>query len=458
VLYFDNSSADTADAYLAQGLTEALIVRLGRIERLAVKSRAAVQRYRPGAGDPLGAARALGVRYLVTGNLRRSGERLRVAAELVRTRDGDRLWGEEYELSGRDLFSLEEGIAGAVATAVVGRLLPTERLSIARQPTANLDAYTLYLKGRFEFNRGTVVGYRAAVQYFKRAIVADSTFASAHAGLAEAYGWLSDTQQPPRDLLPDMRAAARRAVAIDPTSAEALTSLANIQWGFDWDPASAERMLRRAIALQPTYAPAHSYLAYVLVHLGRANEALASARRGLELDSATAGDEYLGTLFLTGRFDEVIAQAGAVLRNEPTSLVAHSALGMALAERGDLARAISILRRTLELQPENPIALAVLGGVYAKAGLTADFQRILQELGTRAQKEYVPPILFAGLYAAIGERDSAFAWLDRAVEERSAFIADLPVHPWWDPLREDPRFRALLVRVGLAELPRDWQR
>jgi serine/threonine-protein kinase len=147
-----------------------------------------------------------------------------------------------------------------------------------------------------------------------------------------------------------------------------------------------------------------------------------------------------------------------VLRNEPTSLVAHSALGLSLAERGDLPRAISILRRTLELQPENPIALAVLGGVYAKAGLTADVHRILQELGTRAQREYVPPILFAGLHAAIGERDSAFAWLDRAVEERSAFIADLPVHPWWDPLREDPRFRALLVRVGLAELPRDWQR
>ncbi len=226
VLYFDNLSRDTTDAYLADGLTEEVINRLGRVLRLTVKSREAVWRFRgQQARDPAVVGRGLNVTYLVSGSFRRVGGRLRVAAELVRAATGDRLWGNRYERAEHELFELEDDVVAAVATAVVGRLLPAERASLTTRPATNLEAYTQYLKGRFEIERGTEQGHRAAVDYFRRAIALDSAFGRAFAGLADAYNLLADFE-PPRNLLTNMRAAAERATTLEAGSGEALTSLA----------------------------------------------------------------------------------------------------------------------------------------------------------------------------------------------------------------------------------------
>ena len=443
VLYFDNLSPDTADAYLADGLTEEMIARLGGVDRLTVKSRTSVHRFRGhAASDPVMLGRTLGVAHLVSGSVRRAGTRLRVSVELVRAATGTRLWGQQYDRTDADLLAIEEDIATAVATAIAGQLLPTERQALAARPSADPAAYALYLKGRFEFNRFTpAAAFRSAIQ-------ADSLFAAAYAGLADAYNWLAD-YQPPSEMLPEMRAAALQAIALEPTSAEALTALAGIQFWFDWDVTGAERTVRRAIALRPGYPFAHLVLGLFLVNSGRHEEGVAVARRGVELDSIAARARFLDILFEARRFEEAVAASELAVRDDPTLLMAHIVWGRALSQRGRFAEGIAHLRQALALYPGDPVVLAILGSVYGQADSAQAIRAILGDLRARARVEYVPAAVFAALYAALAEPDSAFAWLDHAVVDRSAWVPHLLADPLWDPLRIDPRFSALLRRTGL---------
>jgi serine/threonine-protein kinase len=448
VLYFENLSRDTADAYLVDGLTEAIIDRLGRVPRLIVKSREAVRRFRERqAADPDVVGRALKASYLVGGSVRHAAGRLRVTVELLRSSSGDRLWGERYDRAETDLFVIESEIAEAVASAVVGRLLPVERRAIAERPTQNLEAYRFYLRGRFALNLLTEQSIRAALGYFKRAISIDSLFAPAYGGLADAYNLLAD-YEPPRDLIASMRAAAEQAARLQPNSPDALNALGSIQYSFDWDPTAAEQTYRRALALAPLDALTRQRLAELLVGEGQFELAIAESKRAVELDSSAVGS-YVGVLILARRYTEAIAVAQTAVSTDPTDFVNRLFLGFAQALSRRCDEGIDQLERARAMQPGDPYVLAVITNAYAWCNRRKDAHDALDELEKRSQRSYVPAVSMAYAFTGLGERDSAFAWMERAVNDRSAHVVYLKIHPLWDPLRPDPRFATLLRRTGL---------
>ena len=447
VLYFDNLSRDTADAFLVDGLTEAIIDRLGRVPRLAVKSRQAMRQFRERPQDPVAIGRAIKATYLVGGSFRRSGERLRITVELLRTATGDRLWGDRYERTERDLFTIESEIVGDVATAIVGRLQPFERQAIATGPTANLEAYRLYLRGRFELNRLTEQGFHAAAAYFRRAISLDSMLAPAFAGLADAYNLRAD-YEPPRNLIDSMHVAAQRAVWLQPNSADALNALGFIQYVFEWNPAAAEQTYRRAVAIAPTNPTAHLRLSELLAGEQQFDAALAAARRAVDLDPGAARN-YVGVLILARRYDEALVASEAAAAADPTDLIARLLLGFVQALLRRCEEGIDELERGRALQPNDPYVLATLSNAYAWCNRDKNARSVLDHLREQSRNDYVPAVSFAYVFAGLNERDSAFMWLERAMTDRAAQMVYLNVQPIWDPLRADPRFAALVRRVGL---------
>ena len=449
VLYFENLSPDTADAYLADALTEELINRLGRIERLVVRSRQAAQRFRARTGDdPAALGRALNVAYLVSGRVRHKGRQVFVGVELVRATTGTHLWGNNWNRSDEDLVAIEADIARDVASAIAGRLLPAERSAVTRRPAVDLQAYTLYLRGRFEFNRFTPAGFRSAVDYFTRAIAADSMYAPAYAGLADAYNWLAD-YEPPRRLLPQMKAAALRALELDPTSAEAHVALGNIQLFFEWDPRAAEASFQRAHALAPQYAPAYWTEAVALGALRRQEEAVEAATRAHELDPLVYGTVLSGVLTVARRYDAASEVARRELEIDSTNAMAHFDLGTAFMNRGLEAEGLAHLRRAVALSAGRTYMLASFAHWAARTGAIEEARAALGELTRLAAQQWVMPTYFAEVYAGLGEIDSAFAWLERGLEDRPAAMLSLLWSVEWDPLRLDPRFPALLRRMGL---------
>jgi serine/threonine-protein kinase len=448
VLYFENLSPDTTDAYLADALTEELINRLGRIERLVVRSRQATQRFRARTGDdPAALGRGLNVVYLVSGRVRHRGRQVHVGVELVRATTGTHLWGNNWNRSDEDLVALEADIARDVAGAIAGRLLPAERSAVTRRPDIDLQAYTLYLRGRFEFNRFSSAGIRNAVDYFTRAIAADSTYAPAYAGLADAYNWLAD-YEPPRRLMPQMKAAALRALELDPTSAEAHVALGNIQLWFEWDPRAAEASFQRAHTLAPRYAPAYWTDAVALVSLGRQEEAVNAATRAHDLDPLTYGWLLSEVLIMVRRYDAASQAAGRELAIDSTNAMIHFSLGTALVSQGLEAEGLAHLRRARALGG-GTFMLASFAHWAARTGATGEARAALGELTRLAAQHWVMPTFFAEVYSGLGEIDSAFAWLERGLEDRPAAMLSLLWSVEWDPLRADPRFPALLRRMGL---------
>ena len=448
VLYFDNLSPDTADAFLVDALTEAIIDRLARVPRLGVKSREAVRRFRAQRiQDPDALGRALKATYLVSGSVRRAEGRLKVTVELVRSSSGDRLWGERYDLVERGFFRVETEIAEAVAVAIIGRLLPVERRALSQRPARDLEAYRLYLKGRFALNRLTEQTVRSGLEYFKRAITLDSMFAPAFAGLADAYNILAD-YEPPRGLIDSMRAAAIRAVTLQPNSGDALNALGWVQYAFEWNAPAAEATFRRAVALAPTEATPYLRLSELLAGQRRFAEALAAAQSAAELDSSNARN-YVGVLILSRRYTEAVAAAQAFAIADPTDLVNRFLLGFTQVLLHRCDEGLGELERARALQPSDPYVVATMANSYAGCGKNAEARRVLAELQQRRQSGYVPAVSLAYAFAGLGERDSAFFWLERAADDRAAHIMYLNVQPMWDPLRLDPRFVALVRRAGL---------
>ena len=445
VLYFDNLSRDTGDAYLADGLTEEIIVRLGQVQRLNVKTRFDVQlvRGRPVA-DPAALGRTLNATFLVSGSVQRSGPRVRVRVELVRAASRQRVWGDVFARSSDDVLAIEEEVARAIVQGVTGQLLPAERTQIARRPTADPVAYDLYLRGNYLANRFTEPDLRAAIAIYEQAFTRDSTFALAQLGIASAWFFLADDWVAPREAYPRARRAAERALALD-SLASAAGYLVLPALTIDYDIARAEAIAERALARDPGAPWVQFSMMFVRFAQGRRSDAVAFARRGWEADtlsflSALATAVNLG---MSGAFDDLAAFLPHARSAAPEGVVLGWE-GAVLYGRGECADAAERFRS------EQQSALqAFLVPALVCAGQRPRAREALGVELRRRQAGYRSGALIAIAYAALGEVDSAFAWMDRAVDERDTFLLWLRTSPLVEPLRSDPRFEALLRRTWL---------
>jgi TolB-like protein/Tfp pilus assembly protein PilF len=456
VLPFEDASGGTADEHLTDGLTEALIGALGGVapERLRVIARTSSMVYRRVARTAQEIGRELGAHYLVEGTLRHQGQRLRISATLVRTRDHVQVWSEVYERSPADLPALEQEIAAAIAWhAGVG--MPSPARSGAESPAQDPDAFDLYLRGRWYWHQRRPDTMTRAEQCFQEAIAKTPLYAPAHAALAGIYVLqiLINTADAV-DRWRRARLAAEAALRLDPHLGEAHAALAMVDFYVGWDWASAERSFRRAIALNPNDAIAHQFYAHLLSNSLRHDEAIAEIERARAIDPLAPSMHTLAAMFYayTGRHDAGFAAVRHALTLDPDHFQAHVVLGHLYDRTDDPDAALESYRRAHRLSGGNALLLGFQGWVLGRTGRTDDARQITATLEQIALSRHVPPCAFALVFAGLGDREAAFHQLDRAYESRDVFLIMLTCAHWWDPLRSDKRFQDLLRRTGFLRV------
>jgi TolB-like protein/DNA-binding winged helix-turn-helix (wHTH) protein/tetratricopeptide (TPR) repeat protein len=456
VLPFRNLAGSPDEDYFSDGLTEEMIAELGRLtsdDRLGVIARTSAMHYKNTSRLVTEIGRELGVDYILEGSIRRAGRRVRITAQLVQIRDQTNLWSESYDRDLADVFAIQDDVASRIASSLALELLPPQRSSRVSAPTTDIVAHEEYLKGRFLWSKRTEDGLRGSLDHFQRAVAADPGYARGYVGLADSYNLLADYGAlAPADALPRARGAALRALEIDPRLAEAHASLAWTTLVYDRDIASAEQGFRRAIALNPGYASAHQWYAFCLKAAGRHEEAMREVRRAQELDplSLIINAVVAWHHYYARQYDDAIAQARRVAALDPTFSRVHSYLGWSLLEKGEYAPALEALQKATDLFGNSPARRAEMAHALAVAGRTAEARRVLGEMTTLAQTQYVEADLIARIHVGLGDRDRAFAWLERALAEHAPKLVLLRVDPRVDSLRSDPRFADLLRRAGLS--------
>jgi TolB-like protein/Tfp pilus assembly protein PilF len=453
VLPLKNLSGDPAQEYLADGMTEALIGRLSSIRDLRVISRTSVMRFKNPQLSVPEIARTLGVDAIVEGSAMREGNRIRVTAQLIRGSTDEHFWSQTYDRELQDVFTLQSDLAQAIAEKVEVTVtgIEHERLTAARSVAP--EVYESYLKGQFALNRSnSKAEIEKSVGYFEEAIQRDPTFAPSYVGLATAYSDLGTVYVgvSPAETRPKVIAAARKALELDPDIAEAHVLLANTLQE-EWKWAEAEAEYNRALELNPNSADAHIMFAVWLLCQGRTDEAVGWIRRGRELDPlAVAGEEIGWILFQSHRYDEAIRELRSILAVRPDDASALTDLGFVLIANNQAGDAIPVLEKAMSVSNRSPAATGVLIRAYAHAGRRSDALRLLAELQRRRKAGYVPAGAFVNAYLGLGENDQAFTWLEEAYKEQSNILQFLKVHPFFDPIRSDPRFADLVHRVGLG--------
>jgi serine/threonine protein kinase/tetratricopeptide (TPR) repeat protein len=442
--------------YFADGMTEALITDLAKISALRVISRTSVMQYK-GVQRPLPQiARELNVDAVVEGSVLRSGNRVRITAQLIHAATDQHLWAESYERDLRDVLSLQSEVARAIAKEIQVKLTPQDQARLVSARAVDPEAYQLYLKGRFYWNKRTESSLKKSIAHFHQAIDLDPNYTLAYAGIADCYsllGWDLFGALPPKEALPIAKAAANKALEIDDSLAEAHSSLAWTKLVFDWDWSGAENEFNRAIELNPGYAVAHHFYAECLAGMGRYNEALVEIRRAQELDPLSLIiNSVVGWILYFGRqYDQAIAQFQRAIELDPNFWVAHWTLGRAYEGKEAFAEAVAEIQKAIELSAGSPLSLAALGHAYAVSGKRAEAQKVLDGLNESSEQRYVSPFGIAAIYAGLGEIDQAFQWLENAYQERSGWLIWLRADPVSDPLRSDPRFQDLMRRMNLPQ-------
>jgi TolB-like protein/Tfp pilus assembly protein PilF len=457
VLPFDNLSGDADQEYLSDGLTEEMITQLGRLEpdRLRVTARSSTWKYKHADRDIDRLRQELGADYVLEGSLRRAGERVRVTAQLIQDVDQTHVWAETYERDLGDVLVLESEVARAVARAIALKLTPDAQARLASARSVRPESYQDYLRGRYFWNRRTEAALKQAIGYFQRAIAADPDYARAYSGLADCYSSLGASSAvgalPPRQAMPEAKAAALKALQIDGTLAEAHNSLAQVHLLYDWDLAASEKEFRRALELDPEYTTAHHWYSHCLVALGRTDESLAESKRALELEPLNlVVGVHLGWHYLYARqYDQAIEQFRKTLELDPAFPQAQRYAAWAYLQKGMRQEAIASLRAALGPLGRNPEVEGELGYALGVAGRRAEALAMLEGLRQLPSTRYVPPYSVALVHAGLGDRDQALAWLEKAYGERSDYMLYLNREPMLDDLRSDPRFAALVRRVGL---------
>jgi TolB-like protein/DNA-binding winged helix-turn-helix (wHTH) protein/Flp pilus assembly protein TadD len=450
VLPLKNLSGDPTQEYVADGMTEALIGRLSRINDLRVISRTSVMRFKDTKLSVPEIARTLQVDAIVEGSVIREGSRIRVHAQLIRGTTDEHFWAEAYDRELRDVLALQSDVAQSIARKVEVTVTGEEHARLTAARPVSPEVYESYLKGRFTISNSKVE-IEQGIAYFEEAIRKDATFAPAYVGLAEAYERLGLilVGAPPSEVRPKVITAARKALELDPELAEAHVALADVyQKRWQWSDAEAE--YKQALGLKPNDAAAHLGLANWLMCQGRMEEALAWSRRARELDPLGATGSSIGwILFHARRYDEAIRELHSVLAVHPDDATAHWFLGFALIAKGQPDGAIPELEKTASIMHRSPGSIELLATAYAHAGRRAEALRLLNELKRRRQTSYVPAGALINPNLGLGDYDQAFVWFERAYQEQSNILQYLKVHPFFDPVREDPRFKDLVRRVGL---------
>jgi eukaryotic-like serine/threonine-protein kinase len=457
VLPFENQNRDPNQDYLSDGVTESIINSLTQLPNLRVIARSSVFRYKGKETDPLALGKELGVRAVLVGRMMQRGDNLTISTELVDVRDNKQLWGEQYERKASDLMSMQRDIAGQIVNNLRLKISGEEHNRMMKHYTENPEAYQLYLKGRFYWNKRTAESLKKGIEYFQQAIDKDPNYALAYTGLADGYSSLGLTLDAgslsPSEAIPKASAAAVRALQMDDTLAEAHTSLAFIRLHYDWDWSDAEREFKRAIELNPNYDNAHHWYSHYLMALGRTEESLSESKRFLELDQiGLITNAHLGWHYLYAhKYDLAIEQLQKALEMDPNYGLTHWYLGEAYEQKAMYPEATAELRKAQGLLKENVAVEAEMGLVYALSGKRDEAQKVIDELKQISKGRYVSSYHLALIYIGLGEKDRAFESLENAYRERSDSLVYLKVDPRLDTLHSDPRFADLIRRVGLPQ-------
>src|SRR5262245_5306829 len=451
VLPFQNLSSDPDNAYFADGVQDEILTRLAKIGDLKVIARSSTQRYESSGEDPREIGKQLGVAHVLEGSVQKAADNVRVRVQLINAATATHLWAESYDRKLTDIFAVESEIATKVAGALRARLTRPEQNALSGRPTENTEAYQLYLLGRFFWSKRTATDFEKAIEYFNQAIEKDRNYALAYAGLADAYVLLSAySEARPSDTVPAAKAAALKALELDPTLGEAHAALGMALFAYDLKFAEARREFQRAIELNPNYATAHQWYAECgLVPFRKFDEAVAEVKRALELDplSVVINADVGSVLGYAGHYEEAIAQLRKTVEMDPTFYYGRWQLGEALEIKGLNEEAAAQYKKAIELN-DDPLPRALLGHLYARSGRKDEASEILRQLQELSKQRYVLAFNLALVHIGLDEKDAAIDLLEQAYEQRDGYnIGFIKVDPWLDPLHGHPRFEALVQRI-----------
>jgi TolB-like protein len=453
VLPFLNLSADPDNEYFCDGLAEELLGALTKIRRLFVVARASAFSFKGKDLDAREIGRRLNVNTILEGSVKKAGDQLRVSVRLINADSGFQLWSERFDRRMTDLFALQDEITLAIIAQLKVELLEKEKLALLGRRQGNLEAYNLYLKGRYYWAQRPQ-GINKAVEYFELAIGKDPRSALARAGLADCYVTLGSWENgvlPPVQAMAKAKAAATKALELDSRLAEAHATLAYRTTHYDWDWTTAEAQYRRALELNPNYAVSHHWYSHYLTAMGRTAESLAASKRCLELDplDLVINIHMAWHHHFARQYEEAVEQCWKTNELHPNSFWLPYFFALAYQQQGKIGEAAAEFKKAIQLSGSVTFTTAGLGHLYASAGKSAEARAILDELRSRARKTYVPAYDLALVCAGLGWTDDAFEWLDKAFEERSGWLTYLKAEPRLDSLRGDSRFHGLLRRVRL---------
>jgi len=460
VLPFKPLIAGSRDEALEMGMADTLITRLSNIKQIIVRPTSAVRKYGGLDQDAIAAGREQKVEVVLDGNIQRSDEQIRVTVRLWKVVDGQQLWVDKFDEKFTDIFRVQDSISERVAAALAVKLTGEETELVRKRYTNNAEAYQLYVKGRYLWNKRTVEGLAKAIEYFNQTIAKDPNYALAYAGLADAYAVSPERsaargmtfKQRSEQFLQMAKSAAQKALEIDEQLPEAHTTLAALA-ADNWEWAEADRLFKRAFELNPNYATAHQWYGEYLVHVGRLDEALQEFKLAQELDpTSPIISSILGqTLYLERRYDEAIDELRKTLELDPDFVNTHWMLGMVYEQKAMHEEAKAEFEKAVNLSGGATNILALLGVSYARSGNKSEAQNVLDKLNALIRQKRAHPHDLAIIYAGRGDRDRAFEWLEKAYEDHSWLMLYLKVDPFFDPLRSDPRFQGLLHRMGFPQ-------
>ncbi len=453
VLPFSNLSQDKADEFFSDGMTEEIISSISKTNGLRVIARTSVMKYKGTTKAVSEIGRELDVANVIEGSVRRSGGKVRISVQLVDVNNEESKWSQEYDRELSDIFSVQSDIAHRVAEALrmsVAEPLPAPRV----RPTSSPDAYIRYLQGRQAWNRRSEESLRQAVGFFEKALQADDQYAKAYTGIADSYSTLALLElTSPREAYPKAKEAVGRALMLDPQLAEAHTSLGLIRFQYDWDWTGAEEEFREGIRINPSYAPAHHFLADHLKAMGRFDEALEEIAKAQELDplnlAINTGAGHV--LYLSRQYDKAIDQYKKAVELDPNFTLTHIWFGRPYLEKGMYSEAITELETAVRLSEEGTLALAMLGHGHASAGNKEEAMKVLDKLVERSKTRYVPSYWIAVVYNGFRDRDQVIKWLRKAYEERSSWLVWCNVEPRFDWLRSDPEYVSLIESMNFPQ-------